>query len=473
MIFNSTTFFLFFSFVFFLCLLTQKQIPLRNSILLIASYYFYAFLKWEFVFLLFATTVVNYVCSHWIDKAKKNEQFVLAKTGMWIAVVFSIGLLGYFKYMNFFIDSVQEALALLGIGLKTKFMQIALPIGISFFTFQALTYTLDVYKGKIATRKNFIDIALFVSFFPTILSGPIERARNLLPQFEQKSKITWDNLLLGSKLFIWGLFKKVVIADRLANYVNVVYMGTVTDHSMTTLIITAILYSFQIYADFSGYSDMAQGIGKLLGFNLMDNFKYPYFATSIKEFWKRWHISLTSWFTEYVYIPLGGNRVSQRRWILNISAVFLLSGLWHGAKWSFIFWGALHAVYYLGEFYWKKFCLRGTDNRCFKLLNNIFSMLLVLSLVTIAWIFFRVEDVGKASQIISGFFSGKTGFYWGMSSFTTGMTMLLLILFVILDGIRYRKVQFNPALNVLGYALILSITLLFGVSDVGFVYFQF
>ncbi|GHT75451.1 O-acyltransferase [Bacteroidia bacterium] len=483
MIFNSNTFFFFFLLVFLLCLLInnatifdeKRRVQLRNGILLIASYYFYAFLKWEFVFLLLATTAVNYVCSLKIDSKKKAGQLFFAKLWMWIAVAFSIGLLVYFKYVNFFIDSIQEAFSMLGIGLKMNFIQIALPVGISFFTFQALTYTLDVYKGKIEVRKSFMDVALFVSFFPTILSGPIERARNLMPQLEQASKISWKNVITGGKLFLWGLFKKVVIADRLANYINIVYMGSITDHSSITLIITAVLYSFQIYADFSGYSDMAIGIGKILGFDLMKNFNYPYFSTSIKEFWKRWHISLTSWFTEYVYIPLGGNRVKQSRWILNISTVFLLSGLWHGANWSFIFWGILHAVYYLVEFYYKKseLYIKNLFRKKYVKLNQLFSMVIVFILVTIAWIYFRIENIGKASDLITYFFSGKKEFYWGMSSFTTGMTIFLLFLFLILDWIKYKNIKFNSIINAAGYAFLLALILLVGVSDVGFVYFQF
>jgi D-alanyl-lipoteichoic acid acyltransferase DltB (MBOAT superfamily) len=469
MIFNSTPFFLFFSLFFLLSIcinrfLKKQEVQLRNVVLLLASYYFYAFLKWEFVFLLFATTLVNYICALKIAEEKKKQRLKYAKYWLWFAVVFSIGLLGYFKYVNFFIDSVNEAFVLLGIGVKTSLMQIALPVGISFFTFQALTYSIDVYREKITARKDFIRVALFVSFFPTILSGPIERARNLIPQFEQKTNISWENIVGGGKLFLWGLFQKVVIADRLADYINIVYSGSIVEHSSLTLIVTAVFYSFQIYADFSGYSDMAIGIAKILGFNLMRNFNYPYFSTSIKEFWKRWHISLTSWFTEYVYLPLGGNRVTQGRWIFNISAVFLLSGLWHGANWSFIFWGALHAAYYLAEFYLKKLRLPSLE-----ILNTI----VVFALVTIAWIYFRVENFQLTNTIIVRFFDGTTDFFYGVSSFTMALTVALLILFIGLDWIRYKEIKFNPTVQALGYAFILSLVLLFGVSNSSFVYFQF
>ena len=482
MVFNSSSFFLFFSFVFLFSLLIgqlklkkEQKIQFRNGLLLIASYYFYAFLKWEFVLLLLATTIVNYICALKIVEEKKKQRYKFAKYWISFAVIFSIGLLGYFKYVNFFIDSVNEALTLLGIGLKMSFIKVALPVGISFFTFQALTYSLDVYKEKMAVRKNFIDVALFVSFFPTVLSGPIERARNLIPQFERDSNISWQNIISGGKLFLWGLFKKVVIADRLANYINIVYSGTIVEHSSLTLIITAIFYSFQIYADFSGYSDMAIGIGKMLGFDLMKNFNYPYFATSFKEFWKRWHISLTSWFTEYVYIPMGGNRVGQSRWILNISAVFLLSGLWHGASWAFIFWGALHAFYYLVEFYYKKTDLYSQNSlrkNC-QIFSNLVSIITVFSFVTIAWIYFRVENFQLVNNMIVHFFDGTTNFFYGTSSFTMAINVALLVLFLSLDWIKYKEMKFNFVINAMGYAIILSLILLFGVSNSTFVYFQF
>lgn len=496
MFFNSFSFAVFFSCLLLLCLIVQTirivpdkmKITVRNTILLVASYCFYAFLKWEFVFLLLATTTVNYVCSLWM---KRN-----ANLWMWFAVVVSIGILGYFKYAGFFAEAVTDAFALLGIGIKIKFLKIALPVGISFFTFQALTYTLDVYKGKLKASGNFIDVALFVSFFPTILSGPIEKARNLLPQIRQYTKITGDDLLAGGKLFIWGLFKKMVIADRLAYYVDFSY--SFGNGSSITLIVTAVFYSFQIYADFSGYSDMAIGIARALGFRLTNNFYYPYFSTSIKEFWKRWHISLTSWFTEYVYIPLGGNRVSRLRWILNISAVFLLSGLWHGADWTFIVWGALHACYYLVEFYCKKGfhykqnCRRRQSRHCKENRHCVLEpqssrisqgiprqardgvyRIMVFALVTIAWVFFRIENTGKAAEVIQGFFKGTCDFFWGMSSFTTLLAFWLLGLFIVLDWIRYKNIKFPPVVTAGGYALILSLILLFGVSDAGFVYFQF
>lgn len=479
MVFTSFSFALFFLCVLGLCIIVQQlktlkeqtRIQLRNIILLIGSYYFYAFLKWEFAFLLLFTTLVNYLCSIQIEINQQQNKLNKSKRWMWVAVITSIGLLGYFKYTNFFIDSINDALHSLGIGMKMDLIKIVLPIGISFFTFQALTYTLDVYKQKIKVSRNFVDVALFVSFFPTILSGPIERARNLLPQLETTSKINGDSLVAGGKLFLWGLFKKMVIADRLGDYINVVYSFDLSTQSSITLIVTTILYSFQIYADFSGYSDMAIGVARAFGFKLGINFNYPYFSTSIKEFWKKWHISLTSWFSEYVYIPLGGNRVSHSRYLFNISAIFLLSGLWHGANWAFIIWGALHAIYYIIEYYYKKtkIYILLPQNK----ITHFISMLVVFIFVALAWIFFRLEDTQSSLQAIKSIFVNSGSLYWGISAFTTALTCLLLIVFLVLDWIRYKEIRFNPIISSIGYSVILILVLLCSVSNSGFVYFQF
>ena len=482
MLFNSDSFLLFYSIVFLLLLLLQslrivsnaQKIRIRNCILLLASYYFYACLHWKFILILLFTTGVNYYIPLKIASAYTQEKPKLARNWVVVALVFSIGILAYFKYVNFFIDSVNTAMAQLGIGMQMELIKVLLPVGISFFTFQALTYTLDVYRQKISVRKSLIDIALFISFFPTILSGPIEKARNLLPQLESRQKLTMANLVEGGKLFVWGLFKKAVIADRLANYIDVVYASDVTAHSSITLTITAILYSFQIYADFSGYSDMAIGIARSLGFRLSENFRFPYFASSIKEFWKRWHISLTSWFSEYMYISMGGNRVSRARWVLNISTIFLVSGLWHGANWAFIVWGALHAIYYLIEHYYKKSPLySGLHFVSHGIVRTTLSTLIVFALVTLAWIFFRTEDSIKTIDILRTLFSKSGGFYWGMSAFTTALTLTLLCFFVMLDWVKYKQLVKNKWMNAVGYAILLCLVLLLGVSESNFVYFQF
>lgn len=336
---------------------------------------------------------------------------------------------------------------------------ILLPIGLSFFTFQALSYSIDIYRGKIKPETSFINVALFVAFFPTLLSGPIERARNLLPQLREKLLFNEDNIIAGAKLFIWGLFKKVVIADRLAEYVNMIY-GNPEAHTGSTLAITAVFYSFQIYADFSGYADMAIGSGRMMGIKLMENFNFPYCVNSFKEFWRRWHISLTSWFTEYVYISMGGNRVNKARWILNISTVFLLSGVWHGATYSFILWGMIHALLYLLEYY------------CGPKRPNIIYHLYVFIMITFAWIFFRIEDSGTAWNTVVHICTNLISpFYWGSSMFTTMLTMALLLIFILREYLSYKEIGKEKS-NYEVIILLLSIAL-FGVSSEQFVYFQF
>ncbi|MBU3808317.1 MAG: MBOAT family protein [Candidatus Phocaeicola faecipullorum] len=332
MLFNSFEYIIFIIAVFVLFVATNRKqtLLIRNFILLAASWYFYSCLHWWFVMLLLYTTTVNYLCGRWIDADQNKGRN--GKAGTAVSIILSLTILIVFKYAYVFDSSIL------------------LPVGLSFFTFQALTYTIDIYRKKIPVEYNPINVALFISFFPTLLSGPIERARNLLPQLRQKSTISWESITSGAGLFVWGLFKKVVIADRLAQYVNLAYL-TPEGQSGSTLAVAAVFYSFQIYCDFSGYADMAIASGRILGFSIMQNFNFPYCVNTIKEFWRRWHISLTSWFTEYVYISMGGNRVIKPRWILNISTVFLLSGIWHGATWSFVLWGALHAAYYFLEYY--------------------------------------------------------------------------------------------------------------------------
>lgn len=480
MLFNSFSFLVFIAVLLLFLVIAQSimatkekdLLTLRNAVLLAASYYFYAFLEWRYLFLLLSTTLVNYIVARQLGNTKSESG---KKKWLLFAVIFSIGVLGYFKYANFFVDSVLSALGYLGISPQLSIAKIVLPIGISFFTFQALSYTLDVYNGKMHSRKNFIDVALYVSFFPTILSGPIERGRNLIPQIEKYTALSLEGLVEGGKLFLWGLFTKIVVADRLAAYINVVYGGNIDNFSSSTFLFTAIFYSFQIYADFSGYSSMAIGVGRMLGFKLMTNFQYPYFSTSIKGFWKRWHISLTSWFTEYVYIPLGGNRVSEFRWLVNISVVFLLSGLWHGANWTFILWGALHAIYYLLEHYFHRIkpAWLKSDKKSFRLFSDGVSVLLVFGLVTIAWVFFRVEDFSKACSIVARFVDSPGSFYWGASAFTTLLAIAVLVIFLGMEWVKYKQVKMSMLISALVYSVVLAMTVLLGVTSGGFVYFQF
>ncbi|OUO99743.1 MBOAT family O-acyltransferase [Barnesiella sp. An22] len=441
MLFNTFEYLFFFCIVFLLFVSTNNKntLKLRNLFLLTASYYFYAQLHSWFVILLIYTTVVNYFCGSWI--ARDQQQGKSGKRFVTTAIVLSIAQLVFFKYAYLANPTIL------------------LPVGLSFFTFQALSYSIDIYRKKIEPEKNVVDIALFIAFFPTLLSGPIERARNLIPQLKEKTSVSWDNFKGGAGLFIWGVFKKVVIADRLAEYVNAVYFSP-ESHSGSTLALAALFYSFQIYCDFSGYADMAIGSGRVMGFKIMQNFNFPYCVNTFKEFWRRWHISLTSWFTEYVYISLGGNRVSQARWILNISLVFLLSGIWHGATWSFVLWGAMHAVFYLVERFW------GPKR------PNILYHLLVFVMITFAWIFFRIENSVEAWHVVTRICSDIISpVYWGSSTFSTLLTMLLLGIFMLREYLMYRNIL--PQKSAWEYLFLLLAIGLFGVSSDQFVYFQF
>lgn len=441
MFFNSFEYIVFLIAVFILFVLTNRTgiLRLRNVILLAASWYFYSCLHWWFVLLLLYTTTVNYLCGRWITS--RQSRGGTGKQGVTVSVILSLAILIVFKYAYIFDGSIM------------------LPVGLSFFTFQALTYTVDIYRKKIPVENDPVNVALFISFFPTLLSGPIERARNMLPQLRERTPVCWDNITSGAGLFIWGLFKKVVIADRLAEYVNLAYLNPETQ-SGSTLALAAVFYSFQIYCDFSGYADMAVASGRIMGFKIMQNFNFPYCVNTIKEFWRRWHISLTSWFTEYVYISMGGNRVTKPRWMLNIATVFLLSGIWHGATWSFVLWGALHAAYYFMEYYLgpKK--------------PNFLYHILVFILITIAWIFFRIEDIGSAwlvvSKIFTDFASPISG---GSSMFSTLLTVLLLLLFLVRECLMYKNIltQKHPV----EYIILILCICLMGVSSEQFVYFQF
>lgn len=441
MLFNSFEYIVFLVAVFILFVFTNRTgtLRLRNVILLAASWYFYSCLHWWFVLLLLYTTTVNYLCGRWI--ASRQSRGGAGGQGVAVSVILSLAILIVFKYAYIFDSSIL------------------LPVGLSFFTFQALTYTVDIYRKKIPVENDPVNVALFISFFPTLLSGPIERARNILPQLREKTPVCWDNVTSGAGLFIWGLFKKVVIADRLAEYVNLAYLNPEAQ-SGSTLALAAVFYSFQIYCDFSGYADMAVASGRILGFKIMQNFNFPYCVNTIKEFWRRWHISLTSWFTEYVYISMGGNRVAKPRWMLNIATVFLLSGIWHGATWAFVLWGALHAAYYFLEYYLgpKK--------------PNFLYHILVFVLITIAWIFFRIEDIGSAwlvvSKIFTDFASPISG---GSSMFSTLLTILLLLLFLVREYLMYKNIL--PQKHPVEYIILILCICLLGMSSEQFVYFQF
>lgn len=451
----------------------SRSTDLRNITLLVASYFFYGYFNIGFTLILAFVTLINYFAGQMLfsKKWKNHRKCIVA-----YSVVLSLMPLLFFKYSLFILKSLNGILSLennievLG-GLL-------LPVGISFFTFQALTYPIDIYRNKIEKPAKLTDFALFVSFFPTILSGPIEKARNLLPQIKRYNFPTLPDITQGVCIFVWGLFKKIVIADRLAYYVDWAYESS-QYVSGATLAIAAMFYSIQIYCDFSGYSDMALGVAKALGFDVTKNFRQPYFSCTFKEFWRKWHIALTSWFTEYVYFSLGGSRVRLKlRWVFNISMIFVLSGIWHGAAWNFLIWGCLHAIYYLAEHFMG---MQKSDKKR-NWLSSTFSGIAVFVLVTIAWIFFRVETFSDATYIISQICTLSTiTFSMGASSFTFAATMLMLIIFIFYellvrkgilcfdvtnydDKIVYNIISIIPMLILMG---------MFGMSSDNFVYFQF
>jgi len=346
MLFNSITYFYFIIIVFIVYWwLLRKNFRLQNVFLFIASYCFYGWWDVRFLALIFISSIVDFVIGKSIFKQTKKRK---KKYLLWISLLINLGMLGFFKYFNFFIYSFIDLLTKIGINSNLQILQIILPVGISFYTFQSLSYSIDIYRGKLKPTNDFISFMTFVSFFPQLVAGPIERASDLLPQFQKERSFNTDRMVSGFRLILYGLFKKMVIADRLAYFVNHVYISS-ENQSGTVLLIATFMFGFQIYCDFSGYSDIAIGSARILGFDLMQNFRTPYLAKSFRDFWHRWHISLSSWFRDYVYIPLGGNRVSEGRWVLNILLTFTLSGLWHGAALTFIIWGFLHGIFLIAE----------------------------------------------------------------------------------------------------------------------------
>ncbi|MDD2390407.1 MAG: MBOAT family protein [Desulfobacterales bacterium] len=480
MVFNSFQFAIFFVAVVGLYFTIPHRYRWMMS--LAASYYFYMCWKVEYIVLIAASTLIAYYAGLQMAKtpgrAAKKKYLLLSLTT-------NLGILFFFKYFNFVSDSVQNAFNAVNIFYNTPTFDVLLPVGISFYTFQTLSYTIDVYKDSARVEKHLGIFALFVAFWPQLVAGPIERTAHLLPQFRQAHSFDYKRVTNGLRRMLWGLFKKVVIADQLAIYVNRVY-NHVDDYQGATFIVATIFFAIQIYCDFSGYSDMAIGAARVMGYDLVENFKRPYFSKSVREFWQRWHISLTSWFRDYIYIPLGGNRVVKWRWYYNLMVTFLLSGLWHGANWTFLIWGALHGCYLVmetvtGDFVHRMAVKLFPDEQSF--FNKAFRVLITLSLVCFAWIFFRANTVGDALTIITKIFvinTGKTGLYVaGKFSF---MMSIVLILILIGVHLKERRIRFDHYMERLPlmvrwmaytaavWAIVISG--IFGVKQ-EFIYFQF
>jgi alginate O-acetyltransferase complex protein AlgI len=391
MLFNSFHFLIFLPVVFILYWFVVKKLTAQNILLLLASYFFYSCWDWRFLFLLLFSTFLDYYTGIKMFDSK-NES--VRKSWFWLSVIVNVGFLGVFKYFNFFADSFKVSLAHLGIDINIWTLNVILPVGISFYTFHGLSYVIDIYNRKIQPERNIVNYSLFVSFFPLLVAGPIERATHLLPQIIKKREFKYTSAVDGLRQILWGFFKKVVIADSCAEYVNIVF-ADYTHYSSVSLVIGAVLFSVQIYCDFSGYSDIALGTARLFGIELLQNFSFPYFSRNIAEFWRRWHISLSSWFKDYLYIPLGGSKNGKLKQIRNTFIIFLVSGFWHGANYTFIIWGLLHALFIIPSVILdtnrSNLNVVATPN-----IKDLFSMLITFILTTIAWVFFRAESVLQA-----------------------------------------------------------------------------
>ena len=400
MLFNSLQFVIFFPIVIILYFLIPYK--KRWILLLIASYYFYMCWKVDYILLIIISTLIDYICSNKMSRIKEK---VKRKKWLLISIFSNIGILFGFKYFNFFSENIQTLFNNYNVFYEMPLFNVLLPVGISFYTFQTLSYTIDVYNNKTPAQRHLGVFAVYVSFFPQLVAGPIERSNHLLPQFFREHDFSYIRVKAGLQKMLWGFFKKIVIADNLAILVDGVY-NNVDNYSGLTLIVATIFFTFQIYCDFSGYSDIAIGTAKVMGFELRENFKRPYFSKSIREFWQRWHITLSTWFRDYVYIPLGGNRTIKWRWYYNIFITFLVSGLWHGANWTFVIWGALHGTYLIIALVLTnpKKQFSSLIQKQSKSFNKLLDVTITFILVAFAWIFFRANNLDDAIYIISNLF---------------------------------------------------------------------
>lgn len=478
MLFNTLSFAIFFPVVFILYwFVTNKNLRLQNALLLVASYFFYACWDWRFLFLLIFSTLLDFVTG---IKMSDAQTIRAKKSWFWLSIVINLGFLGVFKYYNFFADTFAQALSELGFHVSPWTLNVILPVGISFYTFHGLSYVIDIYKNRIKAEKDFITYSVFVSFFPLLVAGPIERSTHLLPQLKEKRTFDAGKAIDGLRQILWGLFKKVVIADQCAVYANTIFNNP-GDYSGSTLLLGALFFTFQIYGDFSGYSDIALGTARLLGIDLLRNFAFPYFSRDIAEFWRRWHISLSTWFRDYLYIPLGGSKGGTLMKIRNTLIIFLVSGFWHGANWTFIIWGALNALYIMPSIIFNTH----RDNlnivaqgRYFPTIKELFSIILTFSLTVFAWIFFRSENVGNAFAFIKKIFSPGL---FSKPSIMPVMMFVLLIIFIIIEwlgrehqyAIAHLEQRFPKIIRWSFYYATIILIMFFSGTKQQFIYFQF
>lgn len=483
MLFNSIDFVIFLPLVFILYwFVTNKKLGLQNFLIVAASYLFYGWWDWRFLALILFSTTIDYLIGL---KIGSEENETRRKVLLWTSIIANLSVLIFFKYYNFFLDNFSSAFSFFGSPIQTQGLNIVLPIGISFYTFQTLSYSIDIYRRKLTPTKNYITFSAFISFFPQLVAGPIERATHLLPQFAKKRHFDTQNAIKGLRLILWGLVKKIVIADTIAPAVNDIF-ANYEQYPSTTLLLGIFLFSFQIYCDFSGYSMIARGLSKLFGFELKINFNYPYFSRNMGEFWRKWHISLSTWFRDYIYIPLGGSKVSKLKTIRNVVVVFLISGLWHGANWNFIIWGGLHALFFIPSVWFgnnRKFTDEVKLNRFFlPSLSDFIRILFTFCVVSFSWVFFRMDSVNAALLFIKNSLVFDVEHITYLNPYDNqpfGIELISLVLFIVVEYLlatktislfsqnRYKGILMD---SVLFFIITLSIRI---DSNLSFIYFQF
>ena len=477
MFFNSTAFAIFLPIVFFLYwFVFNKNKSTQNALLIVASYYFYSCWDWRFLFLLVFSTFLDYYTGIQIEKGKSEKS---RKFWFWLSIIINLGFLGIFKYYNFFAASFSDLLNSVGVKASPILLDVILPVGISFYTFHGLSYVIDIYYKRIKAEYNFVDYSLFVSYFPLLVAGPIERATHLLPQVKVKREFNSELAKEGVYQIIWGLVKKVVIADTCATYANAIFDNYPSMNSFS-LVLGAVYFAFQIYGDFSGYSDIALGVSKLFGLDLLRNFNYPYFSRDIAEFWRRWHISLSSWFRDYLYIPLGGSKGGIWMKIRNTFIIFIVSGFWHGANWTYVVWGLINAIYFLP-------LLLSSSNRNnmgaielkfnFDSVRVIMSILYTFLLTCVAWVFFRARSISDAVLYLKRIITDGSFKAQYLSNERYNYELLALIgIFVLVEWNNRDKIEpLSGKRNMLKLALAITAIIAFGTySDYKeFIYFQF
>lgn len=481
MLFNSFTFMIFLPVVFLLYWFVFKQLRWQNLLILVASYVFYGWWDWRFLILIVITSLSSFASGLLIKHYDGNRRAQRAVSAA--NIVLNLGILATFKYFNFFAGSLQAVLSAVGVMVDWPTLNIILPVGISFYTFQALSYSIDVYARRIEPTRDIVAFFSFISFFPQLVAGPIERATNLLPQMLTARRFDYGRAVDGLRQMLWGFFKKLIIADGCAEVVNQTWNGLDSATGLM-LFVCSLLFTFQIYADFSGYSDIAIGCAKLFGIRLTTNFKVPYFSRNVREFWRRWHITLMGWFTQYVYFPLGGSRCSRGRTVLNTIVVFSLSGLWHGADWTFVLWGLYHALLFiplilLGSKSHKDTVAHG---RCLPSFRELTAMVLTFLLVNFGWILFRAPDFTSFSEFVSRLFSHSLFNYHGLTMRMATMLLWCAALLLVewlqrekqhvlqIDG--YRVLSVRPVRLAL-YAVLVFLIFYFAGQVQTFIYFQF